>query len=155
MVRSFSLFAVVFILYSCAASSARRSFNETPHDECRILEQAVSHWLGTPYRYGGNDRGGLDCSAFVQIVYGDVYGFLLPRTTEQQYASGSWVRGGWLQCGDLLFFRNVRGRGIDHVGIYLGAGRFAHASSSNGVIISMLEEAYYTEHYAGARRYPR
>jgi len=102
------------------------------------LSSAINPWLGTPYKYGGMSKRGVDCSGFVSIVYMDVYNLQLPRTSRDQYISGKKIRINQIHKGDLVFFRGVRGSGIDHVGIYLEDGKFVHASVSNGVIISNL-----------------
>ena len=111
-------------------------------------------WLGTPYLYGGMSRQqGVDCSGLSSRVFQDLYGIDLPRTAEEQYRSGMKIRDGFRKQGDLVFFRNVRGHGIDHVGVYLGDNRFIHASQSSGVIISEMDEDYYRIRYVGTCRY--
>ncbi|MBO8158532.1 C40 family peptidase [Thermosyntropha sp.] len=117
----------------------------------RIIEFAASY-LGTPYRYGGNAPGGFDCSGFVQYIFGQ-FGYRLPRTAADQYQCGIWVDKNDLIPGDLVFF-TCYSRGIDHVGIYAGEGKFIHSSSprSGGVIYSSLSESYYVRSYAGAKR---
>ncbi|TFH02305.1 MAG: hypothetical protein E4H13_02430 [Calditrichales bacterium] len=110
-------------------------------------------WLGTPYLYGGMSRQGVDCSGLSSLVFRDLYDVDLPRTAEEQYRSGEKIRDAWRKEGDLVFFRNVRGHGIDHVGIYIGNNRFIHASQSAGVIISQMDEDYYRIRYVGTCRY--
>ena len=143
-------------LSSCANSSRIRQ-ERAPRagDNCAALESAIRPWLGTPYLYGGTGERGLDCSAFVQIIYKQYRGIDLPRTTTLQYAAGERVQRGNLRCGDLVFFNNVRGRGVDHVGIYLGRDRFAHASTQKGVTVSDLNNSYYRKRYSWARRLRR
>jgi len=110
--------------------------------------------MGTPYEYGGKSYSGVDCSGFVQQIYKEAFSIDLPRTTEEMYNTGTPVRGNqWLECGDLVFFQGIRSRGIDHVGIYVGAERFIHASSSSGVVLSDLNSTYYQNHFVAARRY--
>ncbi|SHH12746.1 Cell wall-associated hydrolase, NlpC family [Thermosyntropha lipolytica DSM 11003] len=117
----------------------------------RIIEFA-SRYLGTPYRYGGNSPGGFDCSGFVYYVF-DQFGISLPRTAAGQFQNGVAVSREELMVGDLVFF-SCYSKGIDHVGIYVGEGRFIHSSSprSGGVIYSSLNEAYYARSYVGAKR---
>lgn len=117
------------------------------------LEKFVQSWMHVPYRYGGLSRNGVDCSGFSQLVMHEVYGLQIPRTAADQYTGGITIRQQMLITGDLVFFKNIRGRGIDHVGIYLGDGRFAHATESAGVIVSEMNEEYYQERFAGACRY--
>ena len=116
-----------------------------------ILATARQH-LGTPYRYGGASSGGFDCSGFVKYVYSQ-YGYNLNRTAASQYSQGVPVGKAELQVGDLVFFR-CYSSSIDHSGIYVGNNDFIHSSSprSGGVIISGLNEDYYSRTYAGAAR---
>ncbi|MDT8325624.1 MAG: NlpC/P60 family protein [Bacteroidota bacterium] len=107
-------------------------------------------WLGVPYRYGGNTKRGVDCSGLVNAVFGK-YGVGLPRRARDLYRKGRKRSREDLAPADLVFSANTAGRGITHVGIYLGRDRFIHASSSAGVVISSLEDSYYRRHYAGAR----
>ena len=113
------------------------------------LLEAVDDWYGIRYRFGGTSKSGVDCSAFVRAVYETAFGIELPRTAREQYAAASHKVSEPKQ-GDLLFF-NTRG-GVSHVGVYLGNDRFAHASSSKGVMVSSLTEKYYAARYLGARR---
>jgi peptidoglycan endopeptidase LytE len=117
----------------------------------QILQTAAQH-LGTPYKYGGSNPGGFDCSGFVMYIYNQ-YGIKLPRTASDQAALGTHVDKKDLKPGDLVFF-NCGGSGINHAGIYSGNGNFIHSSSpsSGGVIYSSLTEGYYQQHYVGARR---
>lgn len=114
------------------------------------LRSEIKAWLGTPYQWGGDDRNGVDCSAFVQNVYEDALGVRIARTTAQQQNEGSTVSRSALEPGDLVFFHTPKR--TDHVGIYLGRGDFAHASSSRGVMISNLSEGYWKAAYTQARR---
>ncbi|MDL2215256.1 NlpC/P60 family protein [Dysgonomonas sp. OttesenSCG-928-M03] len=109
----------------------------------------VSLWLGTPYRYGGNTKKGTDCSGFVGQVYRRVYGKELERSSDNQAKKNvREIRKGSLEPGDLVFFRTLRNsKKIDHVGIFLKNGRFIHASTSKGVIVSSLDEEYYRKNW--------
>jgi len=141
---------------ACTSSRFSRPGRVVSADDdmvCNNIISVAKPWLGVPYKYGGTDFDGVDCSGFVQQIYLQVFDIALPRTTAEMFDGGSYVRDGWLSCADLLFFKNVRGNGVDHVGIYIGNNRFVHASSSSGVVISDLTSDYYTEHFVGARRY--
>lgn len=121
-------------------------------DSSRIVEAARS-WLGTRYVYGGTTRSGIDCSALVQNVYRGM-GVELPRVTYQQIGVGASVSMGKLQPGDLVFFDTDRKTGgPDHVGIYIGAGKFIHAPKTGDVVkISSLTDSYYANRWMGGRR---
>ncbi len=106
------------------------------------LYQQHTDWRGTPYRLGGQSRSGIDCSAFVQITYQDVFGLRLPRTTSQQIRAGQPISKTDLQAGDLVFFRNG-----NHVGIYLEDDHFLHASTRLGVTISSMNNIYWSRKY--------
>jgi len=117
----------------------------------QLVEQAMT-FLGTPYRRGGTSRQGVDCSGLVGVLYGQ-QGLEMPRTAAEQFAGGTPVALGDLQPGDLVFFRDTYKRGISHVGIFLGEGRFIHAAGHRrGTIVSELSRPYYRNRYAGARR---
>lgn len=107
-------------------------------------------WIGTPYRYGGNNRRGVDCSGLVNAVFGR-FGVKLPRRARDLARKGRSQDRSDLVPADLVFFANTAGKGITHVGIYLGENRFIHSSTSRGVIISSLDDDYYRRHFAGAR----
>ena len=114
-------------------------------DNIALYAEAAS-WLGTPYRYGGTTRNGIDCSALVGNIYRSVYRRTLSRSAQDIARNDCRRIGkGSLKPGDLLFFNTSarRRRGINHVGIYLKANRFLHASTSRGVIISDLRDDYY------------
>ncbi len=111
------------------------------------LELVVKDWIGTPYRWGGTSKSGADCSGFTLRVYEEAFGKTLPgRRAEDFFQSAKVINEKQAQPGDLVFFR-IKGRRIDHVGVYLGNRRFAHASSSKGVVISSLDESYYAKHF--------
>ena len=115
------------------------------------LYQTINSWLGVPYKYGGTDRSGIDCSAFVGTVYKSVYGVTLHRTANDMLNDVSLISRSQLREGDLLFFVNSKGK-VSHVGIYLKDNLFAHSSTSNGVSVSRLTDTYWTSHfYKGGR----
>jgi cell wall-associated NlpC family hydrolase len=108
-------------------------------------------WLGVPYRYGGCDRGGVDCSCLTGLVYQKA-GVALPRSSREMFTGGRSVKRVDLLPGDLVFFRQG-GREVSHVGVYVGGSFFIHASTSAGVVSTSLDDAYWAPRYAGARRY--
>lgn len=117
-----------------------------------LLDQ-IDPWMGVPYRSGGSSRSGIDCSAFTMQVLDGCCGYKLPRTSRQQHAFCEPTSLESLTSGDLLFYA-TRGRGVSHVGIYLGNGKFAHASVSNGVTVSDLSDPYYQKRFISAGRIP-
>ncbi|MFC7091095.1 C40 family peptidase [Halomonas salifodinae] len=116
----------------------------------QALLDAHERWVGTPYRLGGSSPRGIDCSALVQRVFQDNFRIELPRTTDAQVHEGTPVARDELLVGDLVFFRPPGA--YNHVGIYVGEGYFLHASTSQGVILSELDNVYWRRHYWQARR---
>lgn len=109
------------------------------------LYQQYEEWRGVPYRLGGASKGGIDCSALVQITYRDLFAIDLPRETGDLARVAPPVSAKELRSGDLVFFKTALWS--SHVGIYLADGKFMHASASRGVIISDLANPYWRKHY--------
>lgn len=112
--------------------------------------------IGKPYRWGGTSpRTGFDCSGLVYYAYKDLVKFRIPRTANEMYhlRDASPVNRGELENGDLVFFR-TQGRGTaDHVGVYVGNGKFIQSPrSGQDIQITSLSEDYWVRHYVGARR---
>ena len=115
------------------------------------IRAAASRYLNIRYMLGGTGAGGIDCSGFTRAVLQQL-GVSLPRTARAQYGVGNTVSRGNLQSGDLVFF-NTMGRGVSHVGVYLGNGQFANANSYNGrTMIEAMTTTYWATRYVGARR---
>jgi lipoprotein Spr len=110
----------------------------------------LEEWYGIPYKYGGGKKTGIDCSAFSSMMMDSVYNLTIPRTCRDQYEAGRKIKKGQLTQGDLVFF-NTTG-GVSHVGVYLGHNKFVHASTSNGVMISDMDDIYFKRRYVGASR---
>jgi LysM repeat protein len=116
-----------------------------------IFEKTALSFLNTPYRFGGNGKGGIDCSGFVQKVFRE-FDLKLPRTAREQYSLGTRVPKGDLQLGDLIFFQTYA-KYPSHVGIYLGDNKMIHASSRNqGVVVSSINSKYFRKRFIGAKR---
>lgn len=116
------------------------------------IVREVLNYIGIPYKKGGEGDKGIDCSAFVMIVFKNVFGIVLPRSSFEQFKVGKLVKGfDSLKVGDLVFF-NTTGRVASHVGIYIGNGLFAHASVKDGVTISSIYSTYYRKRFNGAKR---
>lgn len=119
------------------------------------LIEEIDEWYGTPYRYGGSSKRGIDCSAFSRTVFNDVFNAAIPRTAQEQYEYCDRIKKSQLEQGDLVFFHTTGGRKITHVGVYLQNGKFVHASTSSGVMISDLEDYYWRRAYRAAGRMPK
>ena len=113
----------------------------------KALTQVYNEWVGTRYRMGGTSKHGIDCSAFMQTAFLDAYGMELPRSTSEQRYLGRQIQKHELRKGDLVFFRRN-----NHVGVYIGNNQFMHASTSQGVTISSLDEDYWSRTYTQSRR---
>ena len=123
---------------------------DTPKEKM-LME--IIRYLNTPYKYGGNTKKGIDCSAFTQQVYKNTLSLDLNRSASEQYQQGKEItRIEDLQFGDLVFFDTGRNVKPGHVGIYIGDNLFAHASSKKGVTISSLNHSYYHSRFMGGRR---
>jgi probable lipoprotein NlpC len=133
---------------------AGRGAGRSAQEARNILLAAAAAYQGTPYRYGGLDRNGLDCSGFVYVSFKDSLAVSVPRSTLALYTWAEKIDTAALQPGDLVFFI-TQGRSVSHVGIYVGEGRFIHSASdgpNTGVIYSRLDESYWQSHFAGAGR---
>jgi cell wall-associated NlpC family hydrolase len=106
---------------------------------------------GTPYRNGGADPSGFDCSGFVQYVFAQ-HGIFVPRKVIEQFRQGKDVQATQIEAGDLVFFTTVA-PGASHVGIALGGDTFVHAPSTTGEVrIERLSAPYWSTRFVGARR---
>lgn len=126
----------------------------TPNEaaEASSILQTAATYRGTPYRYGRSDRSGTDCSGYTTQVFRK-HGVKLPRTSSEQSKVGQKVDKTGLKEGDLVFFKTTRGRRVGHVGIYVGSGKFIHASSGGGKVqVNSLSDGYYNRRFVGARR---
>ncbi|MDD5205572.1 MAG: C40 family peptidase [Desulfobacterales bacterium] len=158
-------FMLIFCLAAPAVAAKKRSSHKRkpatkthyPLPDNLLVSEMLRH-LGVQYQRGGSSESGVDCSGYVRLVYQNVCGLTLPHHSESLYLSSDLqeVPSDELKTGDLLFFTtSLKSRRISHVGIYLSKGRFVHAASRKGVIVSNLEENYYRERFAGARRVPQ
>ncbi|MCQ4165339.1 C40 family peptidase [Tahibacter harae] len=149
------LLLIALVLSGCGARVPARGSTPLPPIRASandVLFRAIS-LVGTPYRYGGNTpQGGFDCSGLIGYVFSDVAGARLPRSADGiADLAAPKVPREQLASGDLVFFRDS-GR-INHIGIYVGEGRFVHAPSSGGTVrLDALDGDYWRDHYAGAKR---
>jgi cell wall-associated NlpC family hydrolase len=114
------------------------------------LAELTTAWLGTPYRRGGQDARGIDCSALARSVLAE-FGVGLPRTTAAQRRIGHAIPRDAMAPGDLVFFRLGSGR-VNHVGVALDTDRFLHSSSSRGVVVDRLNDTFFGRRFVEARR---
>jgi cell wall-associated NlpC family hydrolase len=113
--------------------------------------EAATRWLGVPYKEGGHDRRGVDCSGFSDILYREVVGRGIARTSRGQWLEGKPIDVQNVQPGDLVFFQTT-GEQVSHVAVSMGGQEFAHASTSKGVMFSSLSDTYWSQRIVGARR---
>ncbi len=147
--------AVLLLSLASAPLQAQQVAMKTADEKSQrtLFMQAAREYLGTPYRTGGTDRSGMDCSGLVYRAALDGLGAEVPRTARSLAAAAERIDDGALEGGDLVFF-NTTGT-ISHVGIYLGGGTFIHSASDGprtGVIVSSLSEAYWKRTYVFAGR---
>jgi cell wall-associated NlpC family hydrolase len=116
-----------------------------------VIVSTALEYTGVPYRNGGSDPSGFDCSGFVRYVFGR-YGVEMPRQVREQFRVGARVGRARLQPGDLVFFTTVA-PGASHVGIVVNGAEFVHAPSTRGVVrVERLDDAYWSRRFVGARR---
>lgn len=133
-----------------APPPATTAANPLPADIPSVVTMALGY-RGVPYRDGGTDPSGFDCSGFTQYVFRQV-GAILPREVRDQFRSGIEVDRSDIAPGDLVFFETVS-RGASHVGLAIGGDEFVHAPSSRGVVrVERLTSSYWARRYVGARR---
>jgi lipoprotein Spr len=119
------------------------------------LYRFIDKWMNTPYRWGGIDEKGIDCSAFMQRLLQDVYNILVPRTSVEQFFTKNvepFHDGHYFAEGDLIFFATIPGKPVSHVGFYLQNRVFVNASSSQGVSLANLDDPYWKKRYVAAGR---
>ena len=150
----FILTGLIFILSSCRTSAPRLDYQALARasillgvdinmEDNHKLYLESAEWIGVPYRGGGDSKRGTDCSGLTYQIYRKVYRTQVPRNTEDLRKEST----------DLVFFSSSRSRKkVAHVGIYLKNGKFIHASTSKGVIVSRLSEDYYTRHWISGGR---
>ena len=121
------------------------------HYDGQALAEYALAFRGVPYRFGGSDPAGFDCSGLVHYVFLQ-YGINLPRIVEEQWQVGDKVKPSEIKPGDLLFF-STKGPGATHVAIAVDSGHFVHAPNSSGVVrVEALSSTYWGSHYVGAKR---
>lgn len=118
----------------------------------KTLYEKIEEWWATRYCMGGSSKKCIDCSAFTSIIAKDVFNIILLRTAQEQYNSSTKISKDELMEGDLVFFHTSNRREVTHVGVYLQNNKFVHASTSQGVMISDLDDSYWrSKYYASGR----
>lgn len=153
--RPVLMLSVVFALAACAGSpprtaSATAKVNSGSADASVAADHALA-MIGAPYRFGGLDPAGFDCSGLVHYSFRKI-GISLPRDTRSLRKVGREIEMDDLAKGDLVFF-DQEGKKSSHVGIYLGDGRFVHAPSTGGKVrADKIDLTYWRKHFTEARR---
>lgn len=119
------------------------------------FENQLKQFVGIPYRRGGTTTNGLDCSGFVRLVYDQIFGIDLPHSSSAQFKFSDLKKIDQkdLQPGDLIFFGNKGKKRINHVGVYISDNKFIHASSTDGIKVSGLDESYWKKRFVGTKRH--
>lgn len=121
----------------------------SPDEMSEAFMEFYNEWKNVKYKFGGNSKKGIDCSAFTQRVYKEKFDISIPRSTRTQVRTGKKVKKTDLEIGDLIFFKTGK---IDrHVGIYMGDGKFMHASIK-GIKFTKLDKPFYKKTYWTSRR---
>lgn len=165
-----TIFLFIIIAAGCAS---KKNANKQSHHASKdaIVEFATTHgitlnkhsnkelyalvadWYGVPHKDNGCEKTGTDCSCFVQMVYAKIYQINIGRSSSDMFKNTKRIDKHLLQEGDLVFF-TTKGASVSHVGIYLNNDKFVHVSSSKGVAINGLNEAYYTKTFKGCGKKP-
>lgn len=132
------------------ACSSTTSIRKTGNDVTDIILQTADNLKGSPYCSNGQTPDCFDCSGFVFYCF-KAARLTVPRTSSDLFATGQAIRRSELAPGDLVFF-NTSGKGVSHVGIFIGDNAFIHSSTTSGVVITQLSDQYWRARYIGARR---
>jgi len=147
-----NFFKSVQISHPISRENRTITINQSNNKINSITKMALSQ-LGKSYVWGATGPFNFDCSGFTQFIY-EQNGIELPRVSKDQAQKGQFVDRNHLKRGDLIFFSSPTSDEVHHVGIYLGNGKFIHASSAKKqVTISSLNQKYYREHFKWGRRY--
>ncbi|MEO7773553.1 MAG: C40 family peptidase [Steroidobacteraceae bacterium] len=141
-----------FCLILVACSSQPQHIEIQLPQGARIAGVALTQ-IGEPYRYGGDSPEGFDCSGLALFVHARA-GVSIPRTAELQQRAAHAVKKVDMQAGDLVFFSIAKRRRVDHVGVYIGDGKFVHAPRAGSVVsIAYVEDPYFKRHFHSAGRF--
>ncbi|MBL0329005.1 MAG: C40 family peptidase [Bacteroidetes bacterium] len=115
------------------------------------LYSFIDEWYGVPYKYGGKNKNGIDCSNFTATLYSTIYGKSISGSSASIFDQCKVISKSNLEEGDLVFFK-IDGNKISHIGVYLQNNKFVHATTKKGVMIDDLDEDYYKKYYYKAGR---
>ena len=154
--KRFLTLSMLLLLSACSTTRHDTAMQTAPHhDQAQMNSLAIyaMSLADTPYQYGGTSReNGFDCSGFVQFVFRNSAGLLLPRTSAEMSRVGTALEASQLRPGDLVFFNTTR-KQFSHVGIFIGENRFVHSPKTGKAIsIASLDDRYWRTRYDGARR---
>ena len=132
------------MMTACGWMQPKESTTRPDNVRATLMSQ-YDEWKNVRYRAGGTSKRGVDCSGFVFLTFYDEFGIKLPRSTREQVHAGRSIAQRDLVPGDLVFFKT--GKTMRHVGIYLEGRKFLHASTERGVMISSLDDRYWSRAY--------
>lgn len=160
MKNSLFLLFISALLFGCGASKditdSSNSRKDTLNNPASGVVENAMYYTGTPYRYGGTSKRGMDCSGLIYVSF-QQEGIALPRTSRAMSKEGRRLRLQEVRPGDLLFFETNKNRNvINHVALVVNTSgdyiRFIHSTSSSGVIVSTLNQRYWKKAFVMARR---
>ena len=156
----FPLLLSMSLLWRCSSNWAPRSYYEdyvnldsqkSPAIKENIKTE-IKRFYGAPYKWGGSTPAGTDCSGMVMTIYKNASNIQLPHNADMMFKTTEQISTRELAFGDLVFFSSDGGARATHMGMYIKDGYFVHASSSRGVVLSLLRDKPYRKQFIGARR---
>jgi len=150
----FRIVLLTILVISCSGPVRQergKLYPPIPKKQVEKLSKYAHKHIGQPYKYGGLNSRGWDCSGFVYKMYLNVLSVRLPRSTDDLYSSVQLIPSSRVKPGDLAFFK-IGSSKPSHVGIYLGKNKFIHVTRSSGVVISSFKDDYYRKHFIGFGR---
>lgn len=141
----------ILILFALSNTGYSQIPDSSLNPETAELYKFIKEWWRTPYKWGGSTKRGIDCSAFTQKLFNNVYDVSLPRVASAQYKAGKTIQREEAKTGDLVFFTSTGPSGW-HVGVYLVDNWFLHSGTLHGVFIDSLEDPKYSSKIIGFKR---
>ncbi len=125
--------------------AAQLNVDESKIDNLKLYA-FIDEWYGVPYKYGGKNKSGIDCSNFTSTLYSNVYSKSLTGSSSSIFNQCNVISRSKLNEGDLVFFK-IDGDKVSHIGVYLQNNKFVHATTKKGVMIDDMDEPYYKKYY--------